>query len=159
MLVVHTGTRLADGVAVPERVPVLVRVLLRVARGEREGVLVLADVFVIAEVAVNDRDTEDDGDTVPLEEAELDALDEPLEDPEAEAEADDVGVRVMEEPTVDAGLPDKAELTVEVDDPVDVLVPVAETVGLGSKDAVAVDVKVEVGDTHSSPTLNETPHI
>ena len=91
-MVVHTGTRLADGVAVPERVPVLVRVLLRVARGEREEVLVLADVFVIAEVAVNDRDTVDDGDTVPLAEAELDALELPLEEPEGDAEEEDVSV-------------------------------------------------------------------
>ena len=91
-MVVHTGTRLADGVAVPERVPVLVGVLLRVAADVRVGEAPLVRVFVTAEDAVNDRDTVDDGDTVSLAEAELDALELPLEEPEGDAEEDDVFV-------------------------------------------------------------------
>ena len=91
MLVVHTGTRLADGVGVPERVPVMVRELLRVMDDVRVPVPDLVEVFVTAEVAVNDRDTVDDGVCEPLTEAELDALEVPVVDPEAEAEADDVG--------------------------------------------------------------------
>ena len=75
--------------AVPERVPVLVWVLLRVAADVRVGALVLENDFVTAEVAVNDRDTVDDGVSVPLAEAELDALELLLDDPEPEEEADD----------------------------------------------------------------------
>ena len=139
MLVVHTGTRLAEGVAVPERVPVLIGVLLRVARGERVGVLVLDNDFVPAEVAVNDRDMVDDGVTVPLAEEELDALELPLDDPELEKEADD------DELLVDVGL----RVLVELNEGVEVRVELVVNMRVPDLDKLTVDVGLPDTDEES----------
>ena len=102
MLGVHTGTRLAAGVAVPDRVLAEDREPVRVTVDVRVPVAVFVLLLVATGVAVKDRDTVGDGVRDPLTEAELDALEEPLGEPEAEEDADGVIVAV---PTVCVGVP------------------------------------------------------
>ena len=104
--------------AVAEGVLVVDGVLLRVTVDVRVPVLDLVVVFVPVGDEVIDRDTVDDGVCEPLDEDELDALEVPEDDPDEEDEADDetlgvdVGLTVIEELKVDAGVPDTEELNV-----------------------------------------------
>ena len=142
ILAVHTGTRLAEEVAVPDGVPVLEKVLLRVVDDVRELVAVTDELFVATGVAVKDRDTEDEGVCDALTEAELDALDVPVVEPEADEDAEDetlivdAGLPNTDDDRLDAGLPDTDN------DSVDTGLPDTDALTVAAGDSLAEGVCV-----------------